>query len=336
MGWVETVSAIGTGSAALIALGFGGMAEYRYAKERRERRIDEERSQATRVAAWIRFEEDQVVAVVQNASDEPIWFVRAQVPDLYVKTRIVEHVDFSIQGPHTVEERVVSEHQGTVMRFAESLGLPPDWYPALELPSAGPIPVAVSFVDNAERRWVRANNGHILRVPPGQPWPDFDEVNMQGVALRKEMPGESTTMRTLARMMILDKELSKQSKKGESSGSEQKGAKKRESVKDGERIESEESSVPQTAKTTMIGATLEFDGTSVIIERSTSDEESTETIAITEVAWAEDTRPTQDRTGIIWFHLKNGRHIPIEYEPAQTKPVQELLFFLAKHVHLLR
>ena len=185
MSLVDVTTAVGTASAAVIALGLGLRAEWRAIRTERKHREDEERRQAIHVAAWMLVERDdgegprevdvtelsvdepdmrgiRNYAVIQNASDEPIWHVVISAPIFVEKSKGSDELRSAYSEDEVVS---VGPH--------ETLKLP---IIAMTI-SYNRIPLKVDFRDNAGRNWSRDDRGLLHRGRTTEPeWAWFDEV----------------------------------------------------------------------------------------------------------------------------------------------------------------
>ncbi len=148
MTWVEVTSAVATASAAVIALGFGVAAELRLHRDRRQRQALEERSQATRVAAWLDPEflipgsekwSTEGFVFIQNASDEPIWHAMIDGP-----------------GPRGTWHIPIVPPNANLKRKADLSAV------------HDTSPLDVQFLDNHGRQWRRDRHGVLHREVGGR------------------------------------------------------------------------------------------------------------------------------------------------------------------------
>jgi hypothetical protein len=157
MSWVDVTTAVGTAGAAVVALGLGLRAEWRAIRAEREAKTENERRQAVHVAAWILVEHDNGdgprevewdgpssdergahdYAVVQNASEEPIWEIFVDVPTMHFKGESNPPKWIAVIGPHETYKVEITE-------------------PAILF---NRIPLKVQFQDNAGRNWFRDGEG---------------------------------------------------------------------------------------------------------------------------------------------------------------------------------
>jgi hypothetical protein len=166
MSWVDVTTAVGTASAAVIALGLGLRAEWRATRLERKLAGEEDRRQAVHVAAWMlveQYDEDgarevlvddpsmdwrkvRVYEVIQNASDEPIW-------DVVVRATVFKEKN---EGSDELE---IDECEDEIM----SIG-PHETHKSqitiMTLPY-NRFPLKISFRDNAGREWHRDDRGRL-------------------------------------------------------------------------------------------------------------------------------------------------------------------------------
>jgi hypothetical protein len=183
--WVDVTTAVGTASAAAVALGLGLRAEWRSIRSERKHQEEEERRQAVQVAAWMLVERDdgdgpkevdvyelsvdqpdmrgiRNYAIINNASDEPIWDVIVSAPIFVEKSKGSDE----LQSAHSEDEVVsVGPH--------ETLRLP---ITALTIPY-NRLPLKLDFRDNAGRDWSRDDRGRLHRGRTSEPeWAWVDEA----------------------------------------------------------------------------------------------------------------------------------------------------------------
>jgi hypothetical protein len=174
MSWVDVTTAVGTASAAVVALGLGLRAEWRAVRTEQRQRGEEQRRQAIRVAAWMLVEQDNgegleevevddpslarqkahIYAVIHNASDEPIWDVTIFTPGF---TSVAERS----------QELRSTEFEDEIVCIAprETLRLP---IKVLTIPY-NRKPIKVEFRDNAGREWSRDDRGRLHEGRVAQP-----------------------------------------------------------------------------------------------------------------------------------------------------------------------
>ena len=187
--WVDVTTAVGTAGAAVAAVALGLRAEWRSIRSERRQAESDERRQAIHVAAWILVERQRedgtteidpsdpsidalsesfdgrglhIYAVIQNASDEPVWDVTSRVPGFVPKSKESDELkvttledEYVVIGPHET-------HKGPIT--ATTI-----WYNRL--------PIEIDFRDNAGRDWHRDDRG---RLHPGRKepssWAWMDEL----------------------------------------------------------------------------------------------------------------------------------------------------------------
>lgn len=137
----EAWSAVATGAAVVVALGFGASAEWRLLADRRERRRREEVSQAQRVSAWTA--DGDVFVVVLNGSDEPIWDVTVHAGSGTSARTLV--VGFAPPGSQTIP---VADTPSLVGQHTR-------------------VPVPMTFRDSSGRAWRRDAAGRLHRTQGG-------------------------------------------------------------------------------------------------------------------------------------------------------------------------
>jgi hypothetical protein len=185
MSWIDVTTAVGTAGAAVVALGLGLRAEWRATRLEREQHKDDERRQAIHVAAWILVERDdgegfrevdpydpsldtrdmshlRIYAVIQNASDEPIW-------------------DVAFNATIFVEKNESSNELQSVESESQIVSIGP--HETLKLPISAPtipysrLPLKVEFRDNADRDWSRDERGRLHQCRTSEPdWAWMDEI----------------------------------------------------------------------------------------------------------------------------------------------------------------
>jgi len=177
MSWVDVTTAVGTASAAVIALGLGLRAEWRATRLERKQYEQDERGQASHVAAWMLVKRDdeeglrevdpgdppsdirdmrglRIYAVIQNASDEPIWDVVVNAPIFVPKGKGSDE----LRSAESEDEVVSVGPHETLMRPITVLTIP-----------YNRIPLRVEFRDNAGRDWSRDDRGRLHRGRTTQP-----------------------------------------------------------------------------------------------------------------------------------------------------------------------
>ena len=206
MSWVDVTTAVGTASAAVIALGLGLRAEWRATRLERKLASEEDRRQAVHVAAWMlveQYDEDgasevlvdepstdwrkvRVYEVIQNASDEPIWDVVVRAPMFTEKSPDSDELNvdecedeiMSI-GPHETHKSQIKVMTLPYNRF----------------------PLKISFRDNAGREWHRDDRGRLQagRVFEAS-WGWMDKLAEEKAAPEKSH--EPTRSRSVARKVL--------------------------------------------------------------------------------------------------------------------------------------
>lgn len=196
MSWVDVTTAVGTVSAAMVALGLGLRAEWRAIRAERRARVEEERRQAIHVAAWMLVEQDDgegprevdaddpsfdrrkahVYEVVQNASEEPIWDVVVNAPIFVEKNEASSELKFAETedeiisiGPHETRKSEITVMTLPYNRF----------------------PLRVEFRDNAGRDWSRDDRGRLHRGRTSKPsfaW--IDKVTNEKRAMQQGKESE--------------------------------------------------------------------------------------------------------------------------------------------------
>ena len=198
MSWVDVTTAVGTASAAVIALGLGLRAEWRAIRVERQQRQEDEQRQAIRVAAWMLVQRDtengpkevdvyelsvdnpdmrgiRNYAVIHNASDEPIWDVVVNAPIFVEKSKGSDEL-----CPTYSEDEVVS------VGPHETLKLP---ITALTI-SYNRLPLKVEFRDNAGRDWSRDDRGRLHKGRTSEPeWAWADKLAAE--KSKQDKPGRA-------------------------------------------------------------------------------------------------------------------------------------------------